>query len=163
MGTSVSDGRTALGHAESAAGAIRSRVPAGQPTLDGALPLPTRQARWTRLGIAMGYTDTPGKRAAICTAVDSMVWVDPDQLADILDTAPLRFVVAGLFSGRAWQLYSAATTPLPGSAGLTTVGPDGARRLIGLQSVTGDRYLLLDLGYEVIDLLHDTVIRKDHR
>ena len=43
--------------------------------------------------------------------------------------------------------------------GLTAVGPGGARRLIGLHSVTGDRYVLLDLGYEVIDLLlHQTDI-----
>jgi hypothetical protein len=104
----------------------------------------------------MGYTNTAGKRAAIRAAVNAMIWVDPDQLADILDAVPVRFLVAGLFFGRAGQLHAAATTPLPVGAVLTAVGPDGARRLIGLQSVTGDRYVLVDLGYEAIDLLHQT-------
>jgi hypothetical protein len=125
--------------------------------------LPTRQSQWTRLGIGMGYTNTAAKRAAIHVAIEGMVWVDIRALADVLDAAPVRFVVAGLFYGRAWQLRLAATTPLPGSAGLSTVGPDGDRRLIGLQSVTGDRYLLLDLGYEVIDLLHLTVAPEQQR
>jgi hypothetical protein len=111
----------------------------------------------------MGYTNTAAKRAAIHAAIAGMVWVDIRELADVLDTAPVRFVVAALFYGRARQLRFAATTPLPGSAGLSTVGPDGARRLIGLQSVTGDRYLLLDLGYEVIDLLHLTAAPKQQR
>ena len=30
-----------------------------------------------------------------------------------------------------------------------------AHRLVGLEAVTGERYLLLDLGYEAIDILHD--------
>jgi hypothetical protein len=104
----------------------------------------------------MGYTNTAGKRAGIRAAVDAMIWVDPDQLADILDAVPVRFLVAGLFFGRAWQLHAAAATPLPVGAGLTDVGPDSDRRLIGLHSVTGDRNVLVDLGYEVIDLLHQT-------
>src|SRR5690242_3950520 len=105
-------------------------------TLPTRRDLPTRQAQWTRLGIGMGYTNTAAKRAAIHAAIDGMVWVDKRALADVLDAAPVRFVVAGLFYGRAWQLRYAATTPLPSSAGLSTVGPDGDRRLIGLQSVT---------------------------
>ena len=140
--------------------ATRGCIHAAQPRTGRTAGLPARQARWTRLGAAMGYTNTPAKRAAIHTAVEAMVWVDPHRLADVLDAAPVRFVVAGLFCGRAWQLSSAATTPLPGSSELTAVGPDGARRLIGLQSVAGDRYVLLDLGYEVIDLLHQTTIHQ---
>ena len=131
-----------------------------QHTLSGSVALPARQARWTRLGAAMGYTNTPAKRAAIHAAVESMVWDDPDQLADLLDAAPVRFVVTGLFCGRAWQLSSAASTAMPTSGEPTAAGPDRAWRLIGLQAVTGDRYLLLDLGYEVIDLLHQTAIHK---
>ena len=140
--------------------AIRGCIRAAQPRTGRTAGLPARQARWTRLGATMGYTNTPAKRAAVHAAVESMVWVDPHRLAGVLGTAPVRFVVAGLFYGRAWQLHAAATTPLPTGGELTAVGPDGARRLIGLQSVTGDRYLLLDLGYEVIDLLHQTAIRQ---
>ena len=139
--------------------AIRGCIRAARPRTGRTAGLPARQARWTRLGATMGYTNTPAKRAAIHAAVESMVWVDPHRLADVLGTAPVRFVVAGLFSGRAGQLHAAATTPLPTGGEPTAVGPDGPRRLIGLQSVTGDRYVLLDLGYEVIDLLHQTTIR----
>ena len=138
--------------------AIRGCLRAAQPRTGRPAGLPARQARWTRLGTTMGYTNTPAKRAAIHAAVDCMVWVDPHRLADVLDAAPVRFVVAGLFCGRPWQLSCAASTALPTSGGLTAVGPDGPRRLIGLQAVTGDRYVLLDLGYEVIDLLHQTAI-----
>ena len=139
--------------------AIRGCIRAAQPRTGRTAGLPARQARWTRLGTTMGYTNTPAKRAAIHAAVESMVWVDPHRLADVVDAAPVRFVVAGLFCGRTWQLCSAARAALPTGGELTAVGPDGPRRLIGLQSVTGDRYLLLDLGYEVIDLLHQTTIR----
>jgi hypothetical protein len=117
------------------------------------------QDRWTRLGRRMGYTNTYAKRAAIRAAVDTMIWVDPNQLADLLHAVPVRFLVAGLFFGRARQLHAAATTPVPAGAGPTAVGPDGDRRLIGLHSVTGDRYVLLDLGYEAIDLLHRTDVQ----
>ena len=140
--------------------AIRGCSRAAQPRTGRTAGVPARQARWTRLGAAMGYTNTPAKRAAIHAAVDCMDWVDPQRLADVLGTAPVRFVVAGLFCGRTWQLCSAASTALPTSGEPTAVGPDGACRLIGLQSVTGDRYLLLDLGYEVIDLLHQTAIHQ---
>jgi hypothetical protein len=153
---------------------MSNRTPAGEhphtaaaatpgPTRAGSRPqgtsAPAYRDRWTRLGRRMGYTNTAGKRAAIRAAVDAMIWVDPDQLADLLHADPVRFLVAGLFFGRAGQLHAAATTtPLPSGAGLTNVGPDSDRRLIGLRSATGDRYVLLDLGYEVIDLLHQTDI-----
>jgi hypothetical protein len=140
--------------------AIRGCIRAAKPQTGRIAGLPARQARWTRLGATMGYTNTAAKRAAIHAAVESMDWVDADRLADVLGTAPIRFVVAGLFYGRTWQLCSAASTALPTSGELTAVGRDGACRLIGLQSVTGDRYLLLDLGYEAIDLLHQTTVRE---
>ena len=143
--------------------AIRGCLRAAQPRTGRTAGLPARQARWTRLGATMGYTNTPAKRAAVHAAVDAMDWVDPQRLAGVLGTAPVRFVVAGLFCGRAWQLCSAATAALPTGGELTAVGPDGARRLIGLQSIAGDRYVLLDLGYEVIDLLHQTTIREPER
>jgi hypothetical protein len=117
---------------------------------------PAYQDRWTRLGRRMGYTNTPGKRAGIRAAVDAMVWVDPDQLADLLHAVPVRFLVAGLFFGRP-ALHAAATT-FAGRCRADRSRPDGDRRLIGLQSVTGDRYVLVDLGYEAIDVLHQTDI-----
>ncbi len=45
----------------------------------------------------MGYTDTEPKRAEIRAAVAAMVWVEPDQLAEVLHAAPVRCLVAGLF------------------------------------------------------------------
>jgi len=117
--------------------------------------LPARQVRWTRLGVGMGYTNTEPKRAAIRTAIEAMVWVDPEQLRDVLDACPVRYHVAGLFYRRVWALAAAAVEPLPADA----TPPDtlaGERRLIGLESVDGERYVLLDLGYEAIDVLHDT-------
>jgi hypothetical protein len=117
--------------------------------------LPARQVRWTRLGAGMGYTNTEAKRAAIRNAVESMTWVDPVQLAELLESAPVRYYVAGLFHLRKWALEAAAVMPFPDAA--CSARPlDGQRRLIGLRSVTGERYVLLDLGYEAIDLLHDT-------
>ena len=117
--------------------------------------LPGRHARWTRLGAGMGYTNTEPKRAAIRAAVEAMTWVDPEQLRDVLDTAPIRFYVGGLFYLRPWALHRAAVTPFPDTANL--VGNLTApARLVGLASVSGERYVLLDLGYEAIDLLHDT-------
>ena len=150
--------RTAAGeHPHTAAAATPGPTRAGQRP--HGTPAPAYQDRWTRLGRRMGYTNTAGKRAGIRAAVDAMIWVDPERLADILDAVPVRFLVAGLFFGQAWALHAAATTPLPAGAGLTEVGPDSDRRLIGLRSATGHRYVLLDLGYEVIDLLHQTDIQ----
>ena len=100
----------------------------------------------------MGYTNTEPKREQIRAAVAAMDWVDPEQLRDVLDTPIIRFYVTGLFYGRTWALDRAAITPLPDG-----IAPDPYRcgRLIGLQAVTGERYVLLDLGYEAIDLFHD--------
>jgi hypothetical protein len=117
--------------------------------------LPARQVRWTRLGAGMGYTNTEAKRAAIRAAIEAMVWVDPAQLCSVLEWAPVRCYVGGLFYLRRWALIAAAVVAFPDAA--CPARPlDGERRLIGLQSVTGERYVLLDLGYEAIDLLHDT-------
>ena len=121
-------------------------------TTAAAAALPARQVRWTRLSASMGYTTTDAKRAVIRLAVETMHWTDPTALADLLDTAPIRFYIGGFFAGRRWTLHRAAVVPLP--HGIT---PDPYRtgRLIGLQAVSGERYVLLDLGYEAIDLYHD--------
>jgi hypothetical protein len=114
--------------------------------------LPVRQVRWTRLGFGMGYTNTEVKRQAIRTAVEAMDWVEPEQVRDVLDAPIIRFYLTGLFYGRAWALNRAAVAPLPDGV---TPDPYRTGRLIGLQAVTGERYVLLDLGYEAIDLVHD--------
>jgi hypothetical protein len=117
--------------------------------------VPGRQVRWTRLGTGMGYTNTEPKRAAIRAAVEAMTWVDPEQLRDVLDATPIRYYVGGLFYLRHWALAAAAVAPLP-----DTANPAGnltePARLVGLASVSGERYVRLALGYEAIDLLRDT-------
>jgi hypothetical protein len=114
--------------------------------------LPVRQVHWTRLGAGMGYTSTEAKRQAIRAAVETMHWTDPAALANVLDTAPIRCYVGGFFFERRWALHRAAVAPLPDGV---TPDPYRTGRLIGLQAVTGERYVLLDLGYEAIDLVHD--------
>jgi hypothetical protein len=117
--------------------------------------LPIRPLTWTRLGTAMGYTDTSAKRDEIRAAVEAISWVEPSELSHVLDTPPARHVIAGLFYQRPWALHLAASVRLPDDpAGRT-------RRLIGLQSVTGHRYVLLSLDYEVVDLLHEAPIREE--
>ena len=71
----------------------------------------------------------------------------------MLDAAPVRYFVGGLLYGRMWAFAAAAVAPLPDG-----ICPDPFKtgRLIGIRTVTGDRYVLLDLGYEALDLLHDT-------
>jgi hypothetical protein len=116
-------------------------------------PTTTPQARqliWTRLGNALGYTSTETQRSEIRAAVEQMTWRDPAELADVLETAPARQVVASLYYGRAWALDHAALIALPDDAA------GRPRQLIGLESVTGQRHVLLHLDYEVIDLLHET-------
>jgi hypothetical protein len=119
--------------------------------------LPARQRRWTRLGAGMGYTNTEPKRAAIRVAIEHMHWVNADELADVLNAYPVRTFVGGLFYGRRWALGKAAVIAAPE---FIDVGPPPGvlpqRRLIGLESVGGDRYVLLDLGHEALDLLHET-------
>ena len=112
------------------------------------LASPARQAQWTRLGSVMGYTDTEPKRAEIRAAVAAMVWVEPDDLAEVLHAAPVRFVLAGLFHTLPGGLRHAAVASVP--AGCRCRG----ECLIGLESATGDRYVLLDTGHEAIDILH---------
>jgi hypothetical protein len=113
--------------------------------------LPARVVQWTRLGAGMGYTDTETKRAAIRAALDTMTWTDPGELDDVVDAAPVRFFVRGLLDGRMWAFAAAAVAPLPDG-----VCPDPFKtgRLIGIRTVTGERWVLLDLGYEALDLLH---------
>jgi hypothetical protein len=115
--------------------------------------LPARVVQWTRLGAGMGYTNTETKRAAIRDAIEHMTWTDPSRHADVLDAAPVRYFVHGLLYGRMWALDGAAVTPLPDG-----ICPDPFKtgHLIGIRTVTGERWVLLDLGYEALDLLHDT-------
>jgi hypothetical protein len=115
-----------------------------------------RQANWTRLGRQMGYTDSKSKRSAIRAAVARMAWVDPCQHAEALDASPVRTYVDALFDRHREALYRAAVIDLPPDSGLSA-GPDGHLRLIGLWALTGERYVLLDLGYEALDLMRDTV------
>jgi hypothetical protein len=117
--------------------------------------LPARQVRWTRLGAGMGYTNTEAKRVTVRDAVEAMDWVEPEQLRDVLETPIIRFYVTGLFSGRAWALTAAAMTPAPAGIATDPFRDRSPWRLIGLQAVSGERYVLLDLGYEAIDLFHD--------
>jgi hypothetical protein len=128
-------------------------------TSTGALPAPQRC--WTRLGAGTGYTNSEAKRAAIRVAVEHMHWVSADELADVLNTYPVRHFVGGLFYGRRWALCRATVVPAPE---FIDVGPPPGilpqRRLIGLESVDGDRYVLLDLGHEALDLLHETAITE---
>ncbi len=118
--------------------------------------LPQRQTSWTRLGAVMGYTDTEPKRARIRAALEAMAWVQPDQLANVLHSAPLRFVVAGHFHDGAPALRRVAVTELPRG------GPWRGDRLVGLESDAGDRFVLLASGHEAVDLLHE-VVRTDER
>jgi hypothetical protein len=124
-------------------------------TLHTTRTLPARQVRWTRLGAGMGYTNTEPKRAVIRAAIKRMDWVDPEQLYDVLEAAPVRHYVSGLFHLRRWALCRAAVVALPDTPDRGP-GWDRSRRLVGLESVDGERWVLLDLGYEAIDLLHDT-------
>lgn len=108
-----------------------------------------RQVCWTRLGNALGYSNTEAKRSEIRNALAHMAWLEPAQLAGVLGAAPARQVIASLFYGRAWALHSAAVAALPADA----AGRD--RALIGLAAVTGERYVLMATGYEAVDVLHD--------
>jgi hypothetical protein len=109
-----------------------------------------RQVSWTRLGKTLGYTNTEAKRVEIRDGIERMAWCDPAELADVLTAAPARQVIASLFYGRSWALARAAVATLPADR----AGRD--RCLIGLAAVTGERYVLLHTGCEVIDLYHDT-------
>lgn len=114
---------------------------------------PVRQARWTRLGIALGYTDTEGKRGEIRAALVAATWVDPHRhpIAE-LSTDPARHVIAAVLFGRAWALDRVAVVDLPGDE----LGRE--RRVIGLQLVTGERHVLLDVDYEAAHVLHETTV-----
>ena len=107
-------------------------------------------------GSAPGWaTPTPNPNAS-GSAPRSSAWTGstPSSWRDVLDAPPLRLMVNGLFyCGRRWALSRAAVIAAAGRA--RHVHPLIAR-LVGLETVTGERYVLLDLGYEAIDLLHDT-------
>jgi hypothetical protein len=112
--------------------------------------LQAHDVAWTRLGSGMGYTNTATKRAAIRAAVDRMAWQDPAQLTAVLYAAPARQVIAVLLGDRPLALHQAALAELP-------AGPYGRRRrLLALELVTGERWVLLDdCGYEWIHLCTD--------
>jgi hypothetical protein len=129
----------------------------------GLAPVPTeRRARartpgqvsWTRLGRAMGFTNSRAKRVAIRTAMTNMIWVHPDAIADVLGATPLRLVVAALL--RQGHLVAGATIQLSSSSSGIAIGSGSDPKLIGLQSDAQERYVLLDLGYEVVYLLRET-------
>jgi hypothetical protein len=125
------------------------------PTHGGA-DLPVRQVSWTRLGNGMGYTNTEAKRVEIRTELERMVWRQPSELADVLDVTPARQVITFLLGGRRWSLHRAALATLPRTDPLR-----GERRLLAIESVSGERYLLLDdCGYEWIHLYTDRPARE---
>src|SRR6478609_9162649 len=82
MRAPMTNRKPAVEHPHTAAWAAPGPARAGQRP--HGTPAPAYQDRWTRLGRRMGYTNTAGKRAAIRAAVDAMIWVDPDHLADLL-------------------------------------------------------------------------------
>jgi len=102
----------------------------------------------------MAFTNSAAKRAAIRTAMTNLIWVHPDEITDVLGATPLRFVVAALL--RQGHLVAAATTQLSSSSWSTALGLGSDPKLIGLQSDAQERYVLLDLGYEVVYLLRET-------
>jgi hypothetical protein len=117
--------------------------------------LPARQVRWTPLGAGMGYTNTEPKREQIRAAIEALDWVEPEQLRDVLEAPIIRFYVTGLFYGRTWALTAAAMTPAPAGIATDPFRHCSPWRLIGLQAVSEERYVLLDIGHEAIDLFHD--------
>jgi hypothetical protein len=125
------------------------------PTGHRALSSTRRRISWTRVGRAMGFTNNPAKRAAIRTAMTNMIWVHPDAIADVLGATPLRFVVAALL--RQGHLVTAATTQLSSSSSGIAFGLGSDPKLIGLQSDAQERYVLLDVGYEVVYVLRETL------
>ena len=144
-------------HSEAASSTARHCRKTGLP------PVPTGhhapawtpgQVSWTRVGRAMAFTNSRAKRAAIRTAMTNLIWVHPDEIADVLGAAPLRFVVAALL--RPGHLVAAATRRLSSSSSGIALGLGSDPMLIGLQSDAQERYVLLDLGYEVVYLLRET-------
>jgi hypothetical protein len=101
--------------------------------------LPLR--RWTDLGSAMGYTDTPAKRHAILDAAQRLDFTDPYAYWR-LQRPHLAAVAAAALAGA--QLRRAALTQVAGHPGWM---------LLVLDEVYGVRHVLLDLGAEAIHLL----------
>jgi hypothetical protein len=139
----------------------RARCPMTTATRDRRTPayesaeLPTRQLTWTRLGNTMGYTNTKGKRSEIRAAIEATTWRDPAELVDVLDSAPARQVIAFVLGGRRWTMQRATITTLPAADPLRPV-----RRVLGIESVSGRRYVLLDDGYEWLHLYTDRPVHE---
>jgi hypothetical protein len=117
---------------------------------DGGPALQTRQLTWTRLGSGMGYTNTEAKRAAIRAAVERMAWQDPTELAAVLYAAPARQVIAVLLADWQEALHKAALADLPPNPFIQR------RRLLAIESITNERWVLLDdCGYEWLHIYTD--------
>ena len=100
---------------------------------------PARRVNWTRLSDAMGYTNTEAGRAEIRAAVEQMTWSDPSELTGVLDAAPVARVIAFLLGGRSWAVEQVGVGTLGATDPLRPI-----RRLLAIESVTGERYVLMD-------------------
>jgi hypothetical protein len=79
----------------------------------------------------------------------------PAELAAVLYAAPARQVIAVLLGDRPWALHQAALAELPPGA------YGRRRRLLAIESATGERWVLLDdCGYEWIHLCTDRIARE---
>jgi hypothetical protein len=96
----------------------------------------------------MAFTNSLGKRAAIRTAMTNLIWVHPDEIRRRPWRYAAAIVVAALL--RQGHLVAAATTQLSSSSSGIALGLGSDPKLIGLQSDAQERYVLLDLGYEVV-------------
>ena len=85
----------------------------------------------------MGVTKSAAARGEIRAAADQMRWVKPHEL-QLLNQAPSRSVVAGIFFGRRDELGRVGVEMLAGAA--------AGRCLIGLEDADGSRYFLVHDG-----------------
>jgi hypothetical protein len=85
-----------------------------------------------------------------------MDWRTPAEFAAILDATPARQVITVLLSGRRQAVHRAAVVAFnPGLVGRPC-------RLLGIESDSGERYVLLDDGgYELVHLYTDRPTRDD--
>jgi hypothetical protein len=114
--------------------------------------LAARQVTWTRLGNTMGYTNTESKRVEIRAAVERIDWQEPAELAAILNA---RQVITFLLGGRRPPVHRAAVAAF----GRDAFGRE--LRLLGIESTSRQRYVLLDDGgYELVHLYTDHPTRE---
>lgn len=132
---------------------MRPKATHPDQTADWHRPPRTAQLTWTRLGRAMGVTESAAARDEIRVAAEQMPWVEPHQL-QVLTEVPAQAVVAAIFSGRRDDL---------GRAGVAVLaGKEAGRRLIGLEDADGRRYVLVHDDYraEVIYVLRTTPVNQ---